>query len=238
MSAFRAAVERGLPIELDVRLLADEQVAVFHDETLDRMTSSSAPIRRLSARQLRELRLSGSDERVPLLSEVLQLVAGRVALVIELKHDARVGRGRLEQCVWRELGGYRGDYAVMSFHPMVVGWFRRNAPQVTRGQLSGRLTDAKLSRLERFALRNLLLTPVNRPHFVAYDVTGLPALPVSLWRRITHNPVLAWTVRDEAEARRADRYADNLIFDQIAPETLVALASDATAGEPRLESVS
>src|SRR2546423_9182129 len=115
LAAFQAAIDRGLPVELDVRLSADGQPVVLHDADLGRMTGKGVPVRSLAANEVRQLRLLNTQERVPLLRETLERVAGRVPLLIELKHHG-MGVGPLERAVVAALRGYSGPFALQSFN--------------------------------------------------------------------------------------------------------------------------
>lgn len=198
MAAFALAIAHGYPIELDVRLLADGGLAVFHDVTLDRMTSTSGPIATLTSDKLGDLRLQGTESRIPILQEVLDFVSGRTTLLIELKTNAfRVGD--LERAVVSALRRYDGEFAIQSFNPISVAWFRIEAPGFCRGQLSGGEVPAAV-------IRNL------EPDFVAYALSGLPNAEVSKMGS-AGLPILAWTIRSEDEQLKAQQVADNFIFE-------------------------
>jgi glycerophosphoryl diester phosphodiesterase len=66
-------------------------------------------------------------------------------------------------------------------------------------------------------MRHLLTSVFARPHFVAYDIQSLPAIAPLLAKFVAGVPLLAWTVRTEAELARALRYADAPIFEEIVP---------------------
>ena len=134
LAAFQAAVDRGYGVELDVRITTDGYLAVFHDENLWRMCGLEKDIDECAWEDLQTLRLAGTAERIPLLSEVLALVDGKTPIVLELKR----GRQNRALCegVRAMLQGYKGDICVESFDPRIVRWWRKNAPEVLRGQLS------------------------------------------------------------------------------------------------------
>ncbi|HIT62490.1 MAG TPA: glycerophosphodiester phosphodiesterase, partial [Candidatus Caccovivens faecavium] len=115
LSAFEKAVENGYAIELDVQLLADDTVVVFHDESLSRMTGNDGYIKFLNKEDLKVLKLGNSKEHIPTFEEVLKLVNGRTPLLIEIKNQFKVGK--LEQKVIALLKDYKGEYAVQSFNP-------------------------------------------------------------------------------------------------------------------------
>jgi len=217
LAAFEAAIAAGYGIELDLQLSADGVAVVFHDDDLQRLSGTAGAMCERSAAELGRLHLLGTGETIPTLRRTLDAVADRAALLIELK---TLGRevGPLERAAWRELRGYRGRFAVQSFEPATVAWFRRHAPGACRGQIGRgyRRDDEGQGPLRRFLLRHLLLSWPGRPDFIAYDVNALdePALKLA---RALGLPVLTWTVRTEAQLARARALADNVIFEQIRP---------------------
>jgi glycerophosphoryl diester phosphodiesterase len=212
--AFAAAAEEGYPIELDVHWIKDGNVAVFHDFSLDRMTGRPGSILNETASSLRALRLAGTDQPIPLLGEVLELVGGAVPVVIEIKNRGRVGG--LEKAVRDIIAGYIGQIAVVSFNPFSLGWFRRNAPEIPRGQSAGDARGVKLAVFQKFLQRNLLLNAVSRPHFINNDLRCLPYWAVTRLRS-KGLTVVTWTVRSEADAAKARAVADNFMFERIRP---------------------
>jgi glycerophosphoryl diester phosphodiesterase len=221
--AFRAAVEAGYGVECDIHLSADGEVYVFHDETLDRLTTATGPLAGLSLAQLREVIFNGTDARIPSLPEVLRLVDGRVPLLIEVKSRFNGRHGPLLARALEDLAGYPGPVALMSFDPDVVESIRHLAPQLPRGIIADDFKDMEewggLSLVTRFGLRHLLHYPRTRPDFVAYWVDALPALAPTLVRRLRGKPLLTWTVRDAEQRRRAARHADQSIFEGRDPGT-------------------
>lgn len=188
----------GLPIELDVHLLADRQPVVFHDRTLLRMTGVEGNIEEHDAQSLRALRLLKTDYPIPLLADVLREVDGAVPLLIEIK-NAHPIVGELEHAVLRELQNYRGAFAIQSFNALSVHYFRKHAPSICRGQLSVRSLGVPFARL-------------TQPDFVAYYVDCLSDRLTARLRQ-SGTGVLAWTVTSAAQYERAKAFADNYIFE-------------------------
>lgn len=203
LAAFEAAIAADHPIELDVQLLADGHLVVFHDRGLKRLTGCKGRITDQNLHSLKGLHLRGTDQTIPSFAEALACIDGRVPVLIELKNEKKVGPP--EQALVKTLAGYRGEFAVQSFNPRSLHWLRQAAPHITRGQLA--------RRPQKFLRSNLLLTCLSAPHFIAYNVKALPNLPTTLARSYFNRPLLAWTVRSQAECDRAAQYADNYIFD-------------------------
>jgi len=206
-AAFEAAIARGHGIELDVQASRDGEAFVFHDADLERLTEESGRVAAKTASELKTVRLRGTQETIPTLPQVLQLIASRVPLLIEVKaEDRRVVPLCLS--VFRALDGYRGPVGVMSFNPEVGFWLARHAPRITRGLV---VTQQGKRRLRGGLERRLALWR-SKPDFLAYDIRDLPA-PMALRARRRGIPVFTWTCRGESDRERAARYADQIIYE-------------------------
>lgn len=214
LSAYSEAIKNGFNIEIDVHLSLDKKIVVFHDDNLKRVTGVDRNISDLTLAELKDLRLCGTDQTIPTFDEVLDLVDGKVGLLIEIKNEGKVGE--LEQKVYDRLKSYHGNYAIQGFNPFVVKWYREHAPEVRRGILSCTFHDNDLAWYKKFLLRNLLLYPIMKPDFISYDETALPRFAV----KTKKVPVLAWTVRSDARAREllSKKTADNIIFENFVPK--------------------
>lgn len=180
LAAFRDAAENGYAIELDVHLTADDRVVVFHDDSLRRVCGVEQDVEALTWRELRDLRLDGTGEHIPTLSDVLAEVRGRVPIVVELKTSPR--RRELCERTWELLRAYNGDYCIESFDPRIVRWWRINAPGVLRGQLSCTREQfgESATPVQAFFLSRLLCNFLGRPQFIAYGLDGKKPLLVRL----------------------------------------------------------
>lgn len=220
-AAFAAAMARGFAIECDVRLTSDEEVVVFHDGTLDRLTSETGRVDARSLGALRSMKLKDTDDRIPTLSDLLDQVSGRVPLFIELK-SGWTGDRRLDRAVAEQLTAYAGPVAVMSFDPASMRAMGELAPHIPRGMLADRFDDPdeSLTPLKRFTLRHLLAAATIAPQFVAYDVDALPANAPLLLRHAFGTPLLTWTVRSPEQRAVAARWADQIIFEGFDPAAI------------------
>lgn len=213
LPAFARAADAGYGMELDVQLSRDGRIVVFHDDTLDRVCGVHARVDELDYAELRELRLCGTEESIPLFDEVLALVDGRTPIIIELKN----GRRNRELCekTLAAMKSYKGETCVESFNPMIVAWFRRHAPSVFRGQLAQppkKYAKNKFSKKTAFLLGNLLLNVLARPHFIAYRIGEKP-LSVRFSEALGAVKV-AWTSHDPST--EAD--FDVVIFEHYLPK--------------------
>ena len=222
--AFRRAVERGFGIELDVHLSRDGELFVFHDDTLRRMClldgeDGERAVTSFAFDELTRYPLLGGVERIPKFSDVLALVDGRVPLVVEVKCAPREPAAPVCERVYEALSAYGGAFCVESFNPAVVGWFRRHAPEIFRGQLSEAFFTKKHRDPARFALHFLLVNVVGRPDFVAYNCRHRHSASFALWRRLLRMPAAMWTVRDAETLSelQSDGSGDCIIFEGFLP---------------------
>ena len=218
LPAFEAACRAGYGIELDIQFSKDMRVVVFHDSDLMRLGGEKRKVFDLTLNELQKVRLMGlEDARIPTLDEVLKLVNGRVPLLIELKNGSR--NERLCRALVEKLRHYPGEYVIESFNPLIVGWFRRNAPEVVRGQLVCPMHSyiAQASRISGFFMAGLMLNFISRPDFVAYDVNAPRFFSPHFQRFMYRTPMAAWTVRDESTEALVQRRGEMSIFEQIRP---------------------
>ncbi|MDG4648961.1 glycerophosphodiester phosphodiesterase family protein [Roseibacterium sp. SDUM158017] len=222
-SAVRRAAGAGYGVEIDVQLSSDGRAIVFHDDTLERLTHASGPVNGRTARDLSDLVLRDSEDRVPTLADILALVAGRVPLLVEIKDQSGAlaeGPGGLERAVAADLSGYGGPVAVMSFNPFVVAAMKDIAPELPRGLVTCGFIPSQWPRLsaERCAaLRSIAAFGKAGARFISHDRTDLGS-PRVADLKAQGVPVLCWTVRSpqvEAEARRV---ADNITFEGYLPD--------------------
>ncbi len=215
MGAFNAAINGNFGIELDIQLARDGAAMVFHDDSLDRLTDEHGLVLNRTSDELVKIKLAGTSQTIPTLSHLITLVAGKVALLIEIKSDdGPVGPVCL--AVRRALEGYLGTAAVMSFNPRVGQWFKDNAPHVVRGLVITERGATKWThRLRGGSARAVSLWRA-KPDFLAYDIRDLPS-PFASRQRRRGLPVLTWTVRTADQERTAATAADEIIFERPDP---------------------
>ncbi|MDR1906478.1 MAG: glycerophosphodiester phosphodiesterase [Clostridiales bacterium] len=215
LPAFQNAIDNGYNIETDLYILKDGKIAVFHDLNTARMCGVDSKISDLTSSDLKNYKLKGTENTIPLLEDLLALVNGKAGLLLELK--SLTFNGKLESALFEILKDYKGDYAVQSFNPMSVSWFKRHAPDVYRGQLAAyyegtrRLEKALISALSALKFRKL-----NKPDFIAYNISNLPNKYVDMAKH-EGKKLLAWTVKTDEERKTAEEICDNYIFEGFLP---------------------
>ncbi len=210
-AAYIKAIEAGYPIEMDVQLTKDLQVVCFHDDDLKRMTGVDSLIYDKTYAELKELRLAGTEERIMLFSEFLELVGGKVPLVIEYKRQ-RVKKTIVDKTL-PLLDAYKGEFVVQSFDPTIVMEFKKKRPEWIRGQLISRDRHENLSRLTDKLLAKGFFNFLSKPDFINMQIDYLPCEK----RLYKNRKLISWTIKTEEQRERAKEFADNYIFENIRP---------------------
>lgn len=215
MAAFSAAVAAGYGMELDVNITSDEKIVVFHDDDLKRVCGINKKINDCTYEELQSYRLYDTAETIPLFSDVLKLVDGKEALIVELKLSRR-NRALCEKTA-ALLDEYKGAYCIESFDPRIVFWFKKHRPQTVRGQLSAGCKNYRGQPFYQGLLLSGLFTNImTRPHFVAYKHEDLKRFKLGLYR-LLGGKLFGWTVRDADDEQSLRRYFDSVIFEFFSP---------------------
>lgn len=210
LRAFEKAVNAGYGIEMDVQLSKDDVLVVFHDASLERMCGVKGNVWEYTYEELQEMSLAKSNERIPKFETVLKLVDGKVPLIVEYKMD----RVDTKVC---ELGNkllkkYKGAYCIESFHPLALIWYRKNRPDVLRGQLSQNFKADYKKHKEYFLLTHLLTNVATRPDFIAYQHSDASVLSRRICRVLGALSV-TWTIKNQKQYEAAKDEFDLFIFD-------------------------
>lgn len=219
LPAFAAAAEKGYGMELDIQLSLDGEVVVFHDDTLARMCGIGGRVDAFPLARLREMPLAGTAERMPLLTEVFDTVAGKAPIIIELKTGPRneelCRKGLALMRAYQKQ--YGGAFCVESFDARIVAWFRKNAPDILRGQLtdSPRALGSDRPVLD-FIAGNLLSNVIARPQFIAHGPGRKTAL--TRFAEACGAMPVYWTARPGDDAAALEEYYDAVIFEHYAPK--------------------
>ncbi len=215
LAAFDAAAAAGYGIELDARLTVDGRIVVVHDDDLTRLTGSAGSVARMTLADVCARTLGQTDERIPSLVEALEVVAGRVPIMVEVKKQTRHDRG-VETAVAKTLHGFPDvERCIASFNPTVLAWFRTHVPHELRVQ-----TIAPVSSRWRRLADSLILRALDsartRPGGLSIpigDVGGsIVADTIASGR-----PVWTWTVRTDIDLAAAHRADVVPIFENVRP---------------------
>lgn len=200
LEAFRLAKEAGYGVELDVHLLKDGNLAVFHDGDLARMTGREGRIVDLTTEDLKDYHLNGTEQTIPTFREVLKLFDGKVPLIVELKEVGNCAALCEKTC--KMLDSYAGPYCLESFHPGCIRWLKKNRPDLIRGQLTQNYfagSKAKLPWIVKLALRHQILNFTTCPDFVAYRYFDRNTLSNFICRKIWKLQGVTWTLKTQEE---------------------------------------
>lgn len=208
--AFKKAIDNNYLIELDVRLTKDKKLVVFHDDNLKRVCGVNKRVKNLTYKELLKYNLFDTTQKVPLFSEVIKLVNGRVPILIETKFHNRYGV--LEKILINELSNYKGLYAIQSFYPLSLLWFKTNTKHIPIGLLSSNFKNNKNS-LKKLIGKTLILDLFFKTDFISYDLKGLPNNYLSLKK--DKKKIVIWTIKNKKDYDLAKKYTDALICENM-----------------------
>ena len=200
MGAFRAALDAGCGIELDIHLLKDGNLAVIHDSNLERVTGRTGIVEDLITQQLADYHLNGTDETIPQFQQVLDLFDGKAPLIVELK-CVNGNHTKLCEATCKMLDQYEGLYCIESFDPRAVAWLRKYRPDICRGQLSENWMGRKMAvpAILRWALTYHISNVYTRPDFIAYKFRDRKAFGTDICRKWLGLQGVSWTLTTREE---------------------------------------
>lgn len=223
IAAFNNAISKNIPIELDVTALSDGTAVVFHDSKLARMTGKDGFISNCTSEEIKGFNLLitedknviTTEEKIPTLSDALDTIAGKVPVLIEIKNFGKVGN--LEKEIWRILQSYKGEYAVASYNPYTLEWFKNNAPKVKRGQIASFFKTKEITGLKRWSLKRMKYNKkISEPHFIMYAAENMPNKYTKKYNGVI--PVLTFTCKSKKQEMALSEYSDNFLFDSYLPK--------------------
>lgn len=216
LGAFKNAVEHRFGIELDIQLSKDKIPMVFHDATLKRVCGIDAKLSEFTCEELQKIKLLDSDYTIPTLAEVLEVVDGRVPLLVEFKP----GSTELCDIACPMLDEYNGIFCVESFDPFILQRIKKIRPRYARGQLVTNSIKAKSTKnfFLNLAITALILHLLSRPDFVAYDIKMKYNPSVFLCKHLFRVPMFVWTIKSEEEFKKSHKKKLLTIFEGFIPE--------------------
>lgn len=208
MGSFANAIEHGYNIETDVHLLKSGEVVVFHDNTLKRVCGKDVKIEELTAADIKgDNYLLPNGEHIPLFSEMLELVDGKVGILLELKFAGF--SGKLEKAVADLIKGKDSWIAVQSFNPYTIEWFAKNAPEFQRGLLS----------LGIIGIDCMLHHKKMNPNFVSFKIEGINFIKNFAKKKGIN--LLTWTINTPEKVQTAiNAGVNNVIFEKVSLDEL------------------
>ncbi len=214
LEAFELACREGYGIELDIQLSHDGEVMVFHDHTLTRMTGCEKKLCELTASELKELKLSDTEQRIPTLREVLELVGGRVPILVELKGESF--DTSLCPKAAEILKEYKGSFCIESFNPLLVKEMKKLLPERFCGLLyTNAVRDKKKASVLNIAVTLMALNFLCKPSFISYNETDRNSFPVKLSTELYRTPKFVWTIKSRESLDRAHELCEYPIFEKI-----------------------
>ena len=218
MAAFKAALDGGYGIELDVHLLADGNLAVIHDAALIRTTGQEGFIEDLTTQQLKDYPLEGTTETIPEFRQVMALFEGKAPMIIELKAE-RGNYAKLTETVCKMLEDYKGVYCLESFDSRCIYWLRKNRPQLIRGQLAENFfaSKSKMPGVLKWFLTCHVGNFLCKPDFIAYKFADRKMLGTRLCRKLHKMQGVTWTLKSQEEYDAAVQEGWIPIFEGFTP---------------------
>ena len=210
MGALKKTLEKDIAIEFDVHLLKDNKIVVFHDNNLKRMTGIDKKINELSYDEIKDIKLANSDEKIPLLEDVLKLVNGKVLLDIELKCDHE--KYKLEDALIDVLKDYTGKIVLKSFDYKTVKYLKKKTSYKV-GLLIKNLEGKNINKVDRYLLKSNLFLKYIKPDFIACDYRILDYKNIKRFR--TKNPIFTWTIKDKNILEQVKDKADYYLVENI-----------------------
>lgn len=210
MLAFEKAIEKGYAIELDVNMTKDGYIVVFHDNSLKRMTGIKNDIATMTLSEIKKLKLLGTENRIPTFEDVLLQVSGRVPLLIEVKINNRY-KELMEKLI-NLLEKYNGNYSIQSFDPRIVYFLKKNAPQISRGQISSKNIREVKSRVLKILLGKMIFNVITKPNFISYQYLSINS-KFYLKQKNKGRDVIAWTLKNKEDYGKIKDFCDMVVFE-------------------------
>ena len=207
MLAFKAAIEKNYAIEFDINITKDNQIVVFHDDDLNRLCNKKENIEDVSYDFLKDLNLYESNEKIPLLKELLNEVAGKIPLIIEIKKHKNIGL--LENILLEMLKEYKGEYFICSFEKDILLWLEKNKPKEIRGLIFESL-PIKFKKYEKIAF--LYKYFKSKADFISLEDKLIDSSIYDFCKK-KELDIVVWTIKDKKSFQNIDKKVSAVIFE-------------------------
>lgn len=218
MAAFEQAISYGYGIELDVLVTKDDVPVVIHDNNLKRLCGVNKNVFNCTYEEISSLKLLNTNQNIPKLIDVLNLVDGKVILLVELK----ISKDNIHNCkqVSAVLDSYSGIYCVGSFNPFMMRWFKKNRPKVIRGQIATNFFKSKsdMSAINKFLSSSLWFNFISRPDYISYNMKYKDTLALKINKSLFNTPLFAWTIKSQEQLDEIKDFFDSYIFEKFIPK--------------------
>lgn len=205
--SFQKAFENNYAIEFDLTITKDEKVVVFHDDNLLRLCNIDKNIEEVDYSYLRDLKLSSSDEKIPLFEDLLSLTNEKITLIIEIKKHNIIGV--LENTVVELLNNYKGEYFICSFDKNILTWFKNNNPQLKRGLIF----ESSPKKFEKYDKVLFLYKYFKiKPDFISLDYKLIDRSIMSFCKKNSLE-LITWTIRNKEDYEKVKEKVDGVIFE-------------------------
>lgn len=202
--AIEKAVQKNHPVEIDVILTKDKKIILFHDLIIKNTNNQEFFISDLTFEQIKRI-----NSYIPTLEEVLNFISGKVPLLIELKPYNKVPC--LEKEIVKYLDKYQGYFAIQSFNPLSVYWFKKHRKNYIRGQLL--TANYRYNIFTNFLYKHIIFNKFTSPNFISYNIKGLPNQKIE---KIRENIIiLGWTIKNKEQLLKYRKYCDNFIVENV-----------------------
>lgn len=216
IAAYTKAIEKGFGIEMDVNQLKDGNIVVFHDKDLFRLCGKNLALKDLTYEEIITYKILNTEETIHKLEDVLKLINGRVPLLIELKPYGE--KESFCSKFMEIMDQYHGVWAMHSFHPSYVGWFKKNRPEVIRGQISEYFEeDPKMKKITKFLMKHLWVNWVSKPDFINYGIHNMPNKYVNRAQK-KGIVVIGYAARSQEDFDRISNIYSHPVFEFFEPK--------------------
>jgi len=214
--AFMHSIEKSFPIEVDIHLCQRGELVVYHDDTLRRIFNLNVKTKELNPDFLTYLKYPGVKSSIMSFGECLELVAGNVPLLIEVK-SSRNDRKKISETLQLQLQNYKGRYAFQSFDPILLKEIRALNPDVPIGWLCCNWWQQEIKFLDKVYLNYFGPYSSRKINFLSVEKNLLAKNTMKFLRKYFNIPMLSWTIKGQKEHQAVAKYCDNIIFEGFLP---------------------